>query len=154
MKLRIVLPALLTAFALPAQAAPATAQAATISAPVAVKAAPAAVKAAPAVVAPDAAAPAKVAQVGVVGVSAVEKPPPPPVVVAPVEQPQQTSRSATRSATRTSTAAAGDLVFTVSGGIATHVGIYTGPGMMIDSPRTGKATSERAIFSGNVYGRF
>ena len=218
---------MVAAFALPAQAAPATAQATTISAPVAVKAAPAAVKAAPAVVAPDAAAPAKVAQVGVVGVSAVEKPPPPPVVVAPVEQPQQTSRSATRSATRTSTAAAaatssaqrqaasgsivdiarsllgiyyvyggttpagfdcsgftqyvyahagisiprtataqmnaativsnpqpGDLVFTVSGGIATHVGIYTGPGMMIDSPRTGKATSERAIFSGNVYGRF
>ena len=40
---------------------------------------------------------------------------------------------------------AGDLVFfrLVPGSReVTHVGIYTGPGMMIDSPRTGKATSE------------
>ena len=35
------------------------------------------------------------------------------------------------------------------------VGIYTGGGMMIDSPRAGKSTSERAIFSGvSGYGRF
>ena len=47
----------------------------------------------------------------------------------------------------------GDLVF--FGSPAWHVGIYTGNGMMIDSPRTGKSTSERAIFSGvSGYGRF
>ncbi len=31
-----------------------------------------------------------------------------------------------------------------------HNGIYTGNGMMIDSPRTGQAIAERAIFSANV----
>ena len=47
----------------------------------------------------------------------------------------------------------GDLVF--FGSPAWHVGIYTGNGMMIDSPREGKSTSERAIFSGvSGYGRF
>ena len=47
----------------------------------------------------------------------------------------------------------GDLVF--FGSPAWHVGIYTGNGMMIDSPRSGKSTSERAIFSGvSGYGRF
>jgi peptidoglycan DL-endopeptidase CwlO len=47
----------------------------------------------------------------------------------------------------------GDLVF--FGSPAWHVGIYTGNGMMIDSPRDGKSTSERAIFSGvSGYGRF
>jgi cell wall-associated NlpC family hydrolase len=47
----------------------------------------------------------------------------------------------------------GDLVF--FGSPAWHVGIYTGHGMMIDSPRSGKSTSERAIFSGvSGYGRF
>ena len=66
----------------------------------------------------------------------------------------RTATAQMNAATIVSNPQPGDLVFTVSGGIATHVGIYTGPGMMIDSPRTGKATSERAIFSGNVYGRF
>ena len=47
----------------------------------------------------------------------------------------------------------GDLVF--FGSPVWHVGIYTGDGMMIDSPRSGKSTSERAIFSGvSGYGRF
>jgi cell wall-associated NlpC family hydrolase len=47
----------------------------------------------------------------------------------------------------------GDLVF--FGSPVYHVGIYTGSGMMIDSPRSGKSTSERAIFSGvSGYGRF
>lgn len=47
----------------------------------------------------------------------------------------------------------GDLVF--FGSPVWHVGIYTGNGMMIDSPRTGKSTSERPIFSGvSGYGRF
>ena len=47
----------------------------------------------------------------------------------------------------------GDLVF--FGSPAWHVGIYTGNGMMIDSPREGKSTSERPIFSGvSGYGRF
>ncbi len=47
----------------------------------------------------------------------------------------------------------GDLVF--FGSPAWHVGIYTGHGMMIDSPKPGSSTSERAIFSGvSGYGRF
>lgn len=47
----------------------------------------------------------------------------------------------------------GDLVF--FGSPVWHVGIYTGNGMMIDSPRAGKSTSERPIFSGvSGYGRF
>ncbi|MGL5816493.1 MAG: C40 family peptidase [Phycicoccus sp.] len=47
----------------------------------------------------------------------------------------------------------GDLVF--FGSPAWHVGIYTGNGMMIDSPREGKSTSERDIFDGvSGYGRF
>ena len=47
----------------------------------------------------------------------------------------------------------GDLVF--YGYPAWHVGIYTGNGMMIDSPREGKFTSERPMFSGVTgYGRF
>ena len=71
-----------------------------------------------------------------------------------VENIPRTATAQLNAATIVSNPQPGDLVFTVSGGIATHVGIYTGPGMMIDSPRTGKATSERAIFSGNVYGRF
>jgi cell wall-associated NlpC family hydrolase len=47
----------------------------------------------------------------------------------------------------------GDLVF--YGSPAWHVGIYTGNGMMIDSPREGKSTSERPMFDGVTgYGRF
>lgn len=238
---------LVAAFALPAQAATSssvsTASSKATAAPAlltttapaftAEKPAAPAVAAAPSVVAPQSSTPAVATTVGVVGVTAVEKPappPPPPVVAATRASTTQASRSTTRTATATAPRAAstaeapaapvrasvgggvldiaaaysgipyvyggstpagfdcsgftqyvyahagisiprtataqlnaativsnpqpGDLVFTVSGGIATHVGIYTGPGMMIDSPRTGKATSERAIFSGNVYGRF
>lgn len=48
----------------------------------------------------------------------------------------------------------GDLVFTVRGGYATHVGIYAGGGMMYDSPRTGKAISKRKIWTSSpVYVR-
>jgi cell wall-associated NlpC family hydrolase len=47
----------------------------------------------------------------------------------------------------------GDLVF--FGSPAWHVGIYTGHGMMIDSPKPGRSTSERPVFSGvSGYGRF
>jgi len=56
-------------------------------------------------------------------------------------------------AARVSDPQPGDLVF--FGSPAWHVGIYTGHGMMIDSPRSGKSTQERAIFSGvSSYGRF
>lgn len=47
----------------------------------------------------------------------------------------------------------GDLVF--FGSPAWHVGIYTGGGMMIDSPKPGESTSERPVFDGvSGYGRF
>ncbi|MFN8076875.1 MAG: C40 family peptidase [Kineosporiaceae bacterium] len=53
-----------------------------------------------------------------------------------------------------SEAVAGDLVFFVNGGRATHVGIYAGDGMMYDSPRTGKRISLRAVYSSRVvFGR-
>jgi cell wall-associated NlpC family hydrolase len=56
-------------------------------------------------------------------------------------------------ATPVSSPQPGDLVF--FGSPAWHVGIYTGNGMMIDSPREGKSTSERPIFDGvSGYGRF
>ncbi len=50
----------------------------------------------------------------------------------------------------------GDLVFfTNSSGRAYHVGIYTGDGQMMDSPRAGKSVTERDIWSNNVvFGRF
>ncbi|TNM61164.1 hypothetical protein FHN55_17185 [Streptomyces sp. NP160] len=49
----------------------------------------------------------------------------------------------------------GDLVFFVRGGRAYHVGIYTGDGRMMDSPRSGKTVTERSIWGSNVvYGRF
>ena len=44
----------------------------------------------------------------------------------------------------------GDLVFILSGGRVGHVGIYLGGNMMIDSPRSGKATQIRAIWSSNA----
>ncbi len=48
----------------------------------------------------------------------------------------------------------GDLVFNVSGGQASHVGIYAGHGMMWDSPRTGRTVGLHAIwFSSAVYTR-
>ncbi|MFN0283071.1 MAG: C40 family peptidase [Kineosporiaceae bacterium] len=61
--------------------------------------------------------------------------------------------AATRRVSR-SEALPGDIVFFFSGGRVTHLGIYTGGNMMIDSPRSGKSTSERAIWSSNVaFGR-
>ncbi|MGQ7296615.1 C40 family peptidase [Quadrisphaera sp. KR29] len=49
----------------------------------------------------------------------------------------------------------GDLVFFVRGGRAYHVGIYTGNGKLMDSPRSGKTVTERSIWGSNVvYGRF
>lgn len=44
----------------------------------------------------------------------------------------------------------GDLVFFVSGGYASHVGIVISKGMMIDSPRSGKAITKRKIYSSKV----
>ena len=65
----------------------------------------------------------------------------------------RTASAQQRAATPVSDPKPGDLVF--FGSPAWHVGIYTGNGMMIDSPRAGKSTSERAIFSGvSGYGRF
>jgi peptidoglycan DL-endopeptidase CwlO len=65
----------------------------------------------------------------------------------------RTASAQQRAATPVSDPKPGDLVF--FGSPAWHVGIYTGHGMMIDSPRSGKSTSERAIFSGvSGYGRF
>jgi len=65
----------------------------------------------------------------------------------------RTASAQQRAATAVSSPRPGDLVF--FGYPAYHVGIYTGPGMMIDSPHTGASTSERKIFSGvSGYGRF
>ena len=65
----------------------------------------------------------------------------------------RTASAQQSAATRVSDPKPGDLVF--FGSPAWHVGIYTGNGMMIDSPREGKSTSERPIFSGvSGYGRF
>ena len=65
----------------------------------------------------------------------------------------RTASAQQNAATPVSDPKPGDLVF--FGSPAWHVGIYTGNGMMIDSPRSGKSTSERAIFSGvSGYGRF
>ena len=65
----------------------------------------------------------------------------------------RTASAQQSAATRVSDPKPGDLVF--FGSPAWHVGIYTGNGMMIDSPRSGKSTSERPIFDGvSGYGRF
>lgn len=65
----------------------------------------------------------------------------------------RTASAQQRAATRVSNPKPGDLVF--FGSPAWHVGIYTGNGKMIDSPRRGKSTSERPMFSGvSGYGRF
>ncbi|HYN28768.1 MAG TPA: C40 family peptidase [Dermatophilaceae bacterium] len=64
----------------------------------------------------------------------------------------RTAAAQQAAASRVSDPRPGDLVF--FGAPAYHVGIYTGPGTMIDSPRSGKSTAERAIWSSNVtYGR-
>jgi len=65
----------------------------------------------------------------------------------------RTASAQQAAATPVSNPQPGDLVF--YGSPAWHVGIYTGNGMMIDSPRAGKSTSERPMFSGVTgYGRF
>lgn len=65
----------------------------------------------------------------------------------------RTASAQQRAATRVSNPKPGDLVF--FGSPAWHVGIYTGNGKMIDSPKPGKTTSERSVFSGvSGYGRF
>jgi cell wall-associated NlpC family hydrolase len=64
----------------------------------------------------------------------------------------RTAEAQRQAATRVSNPQPGDLVF--FGAPAFHVGIYAGNGMMWDSPRTGKATAKRSIWSSNVsYGR-
>ncbi|QKE82564.1 C40 family peptidase [Arthrobacter sp. NEB 688] len=65
----------------------------------------------------------------------------------------RTAAAQQSAATPVSNPQPGDLVF--YGSPAWHVGIYTGNGMMIDSPKPGKSTSERPIFAGvSGYGRF
>ncbi len=65
----------------------------------------------------------------------------------------RTASAQQRAATPVSNPKPGDLVF--YGSPAWHVGIYTGNGKMIDSPRKGKSTSERPMFAGvSGYGRF
>ncbi|GAA4112168.1 hypothetical protein GCM10022415_06740 [Knoellia locipacati] len=56
----------------------------------------------------------------------------------------RTASAQQREGTRVSSPQPGDLVF--YGSPAWHVGIFTGGDMMIDSPRTGKSTSERNMF--------
>ena len=64
----------------------------------------------------------------------------------------RTAEAQRAAATPVSNPQPGDLVF--FGAPAFHVGIYAGNGMMWDSPRTGKATGQRSIWSSNVsYGR-
>jgi len=53
-----------------------------------------------------------------------------------------------------SSARPGDLVFFLDGGHVYHVGIYAGGNMMYDSPRTGKSTSLRSMWTSSVsFGR-
>jgi cell wall-associated NlpC family hydrolase len=44
----------------------------------------------------------------------------------------------------------GDLVAFVSGGVAYHIGIYAGGGMIYDAPHTGARVGERAIWTSAV----
>ncbi|WP_353951190.1 C40 family peptidase [Knoellia sp. S7-12] len=65
----------------------------------------------------------------------------------------RTASAQQAAATPVSSPRPGDLVF--MGSPAWHVGIYTGDGKFIDSPRTGKFSSERAIWQTPTgYGRF
>jgi len=65
----------------------------------------------------------------------------------------RTASAQQAAATRVSNPQPGDLVF--YGSPAYHVGIFTGGDMMIDSPRTGKATSERNMWGTPTgFGRF
>lgn len=62
----------------------------------------------------------------------------------------RTSQAQMAATTPVSNPQPGDLVFLGPG----HVGIYAGNGMMYDSPRTGKSTSLRAVYSSSAtYGR-
>ncbi len=68
----------------------------------------------------------------------------------------RTAAQQLRATTRISRSQArvGDLVFYLGGGTVGHVGIYLGNGKMIDSPRTGRSVSVRAVYSSNVaFGR-
>jgi cell wall-associated NlpC family hydrolase len=48
----------------------------------------------------------------------------------------------------------GDLVFLMSGGRATHVGIYAGGQLMFDAPQAGRAVAKRPIWNRSVvFGR-
>jgi cell wall-associated NlpC family hydrolase len=49
-----------------------------------------------------------------------------------------------------SEAAPGDLVFFVSGGHASHVGIYAGGGMMVHAPGSGRTVTRASVYSNNV----
>ncbi|MCA0335442.1 MAG: C40 family peptidase [Actinobacteria bacterium] len=140
---------LVAAFALPAQAATSssvsTASSKAAAAPAlltttapaftAEKPAAPAVAAAPSVVAPQSSTPAVATTVGVVGVTAVEKPAPPPVVAAPrtTTTTTQASRSTTRTATATSTTAASTAAApaapvraSVGGGVLDIAAAYSG----------------------------
>ncbi|MFC7491234.1 MULTISPECIES: C40 family peptidase [unclassified Knoellia] len=65
----------------------------------------------------------------------------------------RTASAQQRAATRVSSPRPGDLVF--YGSPAYHVGIFTGGDMMIDSPRTGKFSSERNMWGTPTgFGRF
>lgn len=65
----------------------------------------------------------------------------------------RTASAQQAAATPVSSPRPGDLVFW--GSSAYHVGIYTGPDMMIDSPKPGASTSERHIWgTPSGYGRF
>ena len=65
----------------------------------------------------------------------------------------RTASAQQRAATRVTSPRPGDLVF--YGSPAYHVGIFTGGDMMIDSPRTGKSTSERNMWGTPTgFGRF
>ena len=130
---------LVAAFALPAQAATstvtkATPQAAaflaattTAKAAQAPQAAPAAVVAAPAVVAPAAAAPVASETVGVVGVSATEKPAPPPPPPAPIVA-QVSSAGSNAAPTNASSPAA--VASAVAPAVAANVPASVGGGVL------------------------
>lgn len=61
-----------------------------------------------------------------------------------------TEQAAAGARVSASEARPGDVVSYLGRGGVYHNGIYTGNGMMIDSPRTGQAIAERPIFSSNI----
>ena len=65
----------------------------------------------------------------------------------------RTAEAQRQASTKVSNPQPGDLVFW--GIPATHVGIYAGPGMTIDSASSGTRVSLHKIWSGNLsYGRY